>query len=89
LRRGAIALVGQKVLERREEKRPELALLAIGLREELLRQEVGEERLGQVLGVVRVVPTAAKIGIERIPVRAAKFGKRIGGRRRGASLGGR
>ena len=53
------------LLERGEQKRPETAPRAVGPRDGPLLEQVREERLRQVLRVVRVRHTPSDVGIER------------------------
>ena len=76
---GAIALVGQVVLERGEEEGPEAALGGIDAVEKVALQELEEEPLGQVLGVGGSMAAAAHEGVERRPVGAAEFFQRRAG----------
>src|SRR5262249_43443949 len=57
-------------------------------REPVLLQQAGEERLGEVLGLVGVVPAAADVGVERVPVETAQVGQRVVGLGRRLLLGG-
>ena len=52
---------------------------AVGGGEDAALQQPGEVVLGQVQGLVGVVPLAADEGVERIPVGAAELGQRLAG----------
>ena len=71
----AIALVGEVVLKRVQEKGAELPLLGGDARQEVPPQQAREEPLGQVLGLVGRMPAPADVGVERIPVRGAEVGQ--------------
>jgi hypothetical protein len=64
----ARAVVREEVLERREQERAELAFRRIDPRQEVPAQEVRQELLGEVLGVLTGDPPAAKEGMEGRPV---------------------
>src|SRR5207245_2190013 len=86
LGRLAVVFVGQEVLAGGEQVGAEPAAGAVGGGEVVLLQEAGEERLGQVLGGVVVVATAADISINRVPVQPAQVGQRLPGVRGGRVL---
>jgi len=69
-------LVGQEMIERREQKRSQLAALPVGQVKDVVVQQVREERLSKVLGVAGVLPTPADLGIQRIPVDLAECPQR-------------
>ena len=79
---GAVPFVRQEPLQRHNEEGAEAALLPRGRFQVILLQQPGEELLGQVLGVGRAVPLPAHVGIQGIPVGAAKRFERRGGLRR-------
>jgi len=73
LRQGAVPLIGQKMLQRREEKGTEPPFLRIGLPDDLLVEDESEERLRQILRIFGRVALTPHVGVERIPIRAAKL----------------
>ena len=66
---------GDVVLEASQKIRTEAALAGLGPCQELALQEMAEEALGQVLGVGGCLARPPGIGIERIPIGAAKLGQ--------------
>src|SRR5262245_24743050 len=72
-RPSAITLIGQKVAKASQQERAELALFPLHLAEVILLQEPGEERLSQVLRILGILPLAAHVSIERIPIGATEF----------------
>src|ERR1043166_1672276 len=69
--------IGQKMFERGEEKRAELAALPVGPRQVIPSQKTGEEFLRQILRVFRAVALAPHVGVEGIPVVATKSFQRF------------
>ncbi len=69
---GAVVGIGQIVLERAEQEGAQLALLAISAVKRVLREQVREEPLHQVLRVGGRVTTAAHERVEGWPVRLTK-----------------
>jgi hypothetical protein len=67
------------VLTGGEEKRAELPSGSIHRGEVILLQESGEERLRQIFRLVLIVPAAADVGVNRIPVLTAQVGERLPG----------
>ena len=70
-----VPFVGEEVCERRQQIGAEPSALAVSLRDVVLLQQPGEERLREILRVMRAVSFAANEGVEGIPVRAAQFGQ--------------
>ena len=62
--------IGQKVLERTEEKTTEMATILRGLAHHILLQEAPEKGLNQILRVVMGLTSAADIKVKRSPVGA-------------------
>jgi len=56
LRHRAIVLVGEIAAHAGEEESAEPAFFAVGTGEDLLFQELREESLGEILGIVRPLP---------------------------------
>ena len=63
-----VTLVGQEILARRQQERPQPSLAAVDHIENAFLDQPGEERLGEVLGRVRRMPSATNEGVEREPV---------------------
>jgi len=80
---GLVPLVGKKVIERRQEKRAELALLGTDIFEEAPLEQMSKKTLSQILRIVRATALASHVGVERIPVGAAQFFQRFDGVRCG------
>src|ERR1700680_646615 len=72
LRRNAVRLVEEKVLDCSEEKSAEPTAALVGLSHVILFEQPNEEVLGQVTGLVRFVPLSADERIQRIPVTLAQ-----------------
>src|SRR5262249_3567231 len=69
---GPLVLLGQEVLEGRQQKRPEPAALPVRLLEVVLLQQPAEELLGQVLSVRGVGQPPPGVRIEGVPVQPAE-----------------
>ena len=74
---GAVPFIGQEMVHRGEQKRPEFSPLRISNLKRLLFQKSRKERLRQILSVDGRVATATHIGIERIPIGLAKLRQRV------------
>ena len=74
-----IPFIGEKPLQRGQQKRAETAPVAIGVFHPAAFQEAQKEGLGKILGVMSGIPASADIGVKRIPVVLAKPGERIAG----------
>ncbi len=61
-------LLGQEMLQSRQEKRAKLAFRAVNVAQIILLQEPHEELLRQILGIVRAVALPADEGVKRIPI---------------------
>src|SRR4051812_26778455 len=72
-----IPLVGQEVLERRQQKRAESTLSSIDGGQEVTSQQTGKKRLCQILGLMPVMPSLSQKGIQGIPVGTAQFCERF------------
>ena len=70
---GSIPLVGEKIPEGGEQKGAKPAALAVGAGQPVPLQQTGEEFLGEILGIRRVVTAPANIGIKWIPIGGAKM----------------
>jgi hypothetical protein len=70
---GTVKLIGEVVLERGEQERPELPLESVHTRKRALLQQMEEKPLSQILGIVRGVPAPASKHVERIPIGAAQL----------------
>ena len=68
-----LVFVDEVVVQRGEQERSEPAALAGDAREVVAFEQSGEESLGQVLGGVGIVPSAADVGVEGKPVGLAKL----------------
>ena len=68
-------LVGEEVFQGGEEEGAEAAAGAVGVADVVLFEELAEEGLGEVLGVVVVVALAAGEGVEGKPVGLAEVGE--------------
>jgi hypothetical protein len=68
-----VNLIREVVLERSQQKRPELAFEPVDAGERSVFQQVQEKTLGQVLGVFRRVPAVAGEHIEWIPISATQL----------------
>src|ERR1043166_2738080 len=79
-----LPFVREKILERSQQKRPEFPPFLPGQLHNVLLQEPREERLSQVLGILRVVAQQTHVGIERVPINATELLQRLlgAGRRR-------
>src|SRR5436190_3983933 len=73
MRSGPFALVREKMIQRQQEKGTELSLRSIRLGREILLQKAREEALGQILSIFLPIATPPNVGIERVPISAAKF----------------
>jgi len=82
LRPRLVALIGQEMVENREQERTEFALLMPKVGEVVFLQQPSEELLGQILGFFWAVALSSNVGVERSPVRAAEFLQRVGCSRR-------
>ena len=83
LRPGAVPFVGEEVLHRREQERPEPPPLGGHPVEGVLLQEPSEERLCQILRILPRMPLPSHVGVERIPIDPTQFTQcagRVGGR---------
>src|ERR1051326_8984256 len=85
LRIGAMPFVGEKALQRDQQKRAKSAFIRRNSRQRFAFEQTSEESLSQVFRIVRGVALAADVSIERIPVCLAKRGKRITSARRFAA----
>jgi hypothetical protein len=74
---GAVALPGQEALESRQQKRAKLTAAGVRRLQIFFLQKLGEERLRQVLGIIRGRQVTAGIGVEGIPVNAAQGRQRF------------
>ena len=81
-------LIRDKVLERRQQKGPEPAPTGIGHANGALLEELDEERLGQISGILPRVTPPAHIRIEWVPVGSAERRQGRGGVGRRAVRGG-
>src|SRR5262245_26228806 len=61
------------MFERGQQKSAELAPVPIRLAHGLLFQELLEESLRQILGVLRAVTTPANVGVKRMPIGTAEL----------------
>ncbi len=84
---GAIPFVGQEVLDARQKEGSKPAFFAGDAIEPAFFKKQGEERLGQVLGIVRIVPLASNKGVDRVPVICAEIFQGIPRRRLIAARG--
>lgn len=81
-------MVRDEVFQRGQQERLELAAARVADPDGAFLQELDEERLGEIPGVLSGVFQASKVGIERVPVGPAQrrerlFGvqrRRVGGR---------
>src|SRR5207302_11348957 len=73
---GSGALLGQEVFELSQKKGSKLTALGIGGLEIILLQELREEGLGEILGIVRAGHMPPGIGVKRVPVNLAQGGQR-------------
>ena len=73
--------VGQKTLERHQQKTAEAPALRFRCFEIILFQQPGKKCLRQVLGIFPGLSGAPHIGVKRIPISAAEFLQRLGGPR--------
>src|SRR5687768_15104628 len=73
----ALVGVGKKSLQDNEEKRPEFSLLPVSPRVRLRFDQVSEERLRQVLGIMTAEPAPANERINWRPVIATQLGQRF------------
>ena len=77
-----------EMFQRHDEIGPQLALFPVGGIEPALLKESAEKFLGEILGIRRRLPTAADVGVERIPVITADgFQRRRRFRRRRLTRG--
>jgi hypothetical protein len=63
-----VVFVGEEVLQGSEQKRAEPSLAAVGAAERVVFQQVNEERLRQILRVIRRMPAMPQKRVERRPV---------------------
>ncbi len=70
-----IPFVGEEVCERRQQTGAEPPALAVSLRDVVLLQQPGEERLREILRVMRAVSFAPDERVERISASPAQFGQ--------------
>src|SRR5262245_65772946 len=68
-----VPFVGQEMLQSRQKKRAKATALGVESLEIILFKEAGEERLGQVLGVLPGMATPPHVGVERKPIGTAQF----------------
>src|SRR5437879_6462401 len=68
LRSRLVPMIGQKITQRRQEKRAELAFFPAHLSKPVMIEQMREERLRQVLGIVRTVALSPDERVKRIPV---------------------
>lgn len=73
----AQVLVPLEILQGAEEKGSEPPLVLVGEREEPARQHLGEEALGEILGIRRTGPGPAQKAINRRPAGLAEAGQGI------------
>src|SRR5688572_14468585 len=79
---GPAPFARQEKVEQRQQERPKLSLLPVGQQQTLLRDELCERLLSQILGFVRTVAFAPDVDVDWIPVSAAQSLQRaLGGRR--------
>jgi len=71
-----VPLVGGIVLQRGEQERAETPALAIRRLDVVLFEQLGEEPLNQVFGLLLRIPAPAQVGVQRVPVRLAQVGER-------------
>ena len=77
-----VPFVDEEILERTEEKSAKPPAIAVGVPKVFSFEKPDEEFLNQIRRVVRVVSVTPDVGIERIPVGAAKTFQRFSGLRR-------
>lgn len=72
-----VALVRQKILERRKQKGAELSALAVRFRQGVFLLQMKTESLHQIFGVLFPVAAPPHISVERIPIDLEKGGQRF------------
>ena len=77
-----VPFVGEKVFQRREQERAKPSALGVQAFEIILGEEPREECLCEIFGVLLRVAAPTHIGVEREPIRFAKFLQRVIGLRR-------
>ena len=77
LRVGTCCFVGQKILQRAEEKSAELSALRIGLRQCMFLLQMEAERLDQIFRVLFSVTAPPSVCVKRIPICLEKLGQRL------------
>jgi hypothetical protein len=66
-------LVAHKPIEAGQQKRTEMARVAFEVAQDFLFNQSREEPLNQVFCVMSAMPSSARVGIKRIPIRAAQL----------------
>src|SRR2546430_8881164 len=72
----AVGCVGEEILQRGQQERPELALPLIGARVDLVLDQVSEKALRKVLRIFHGVPATAHESVKRRPIGLAKLSER-------------
>jgi len=72
-----VPFIGEKMIHGSQQIGAESASLGTHTCDIIAFQQAGEERLRQVLGIVRRVAPTPHIGVERAPIGLAQFGQRI------------
>ena len=78
-RAGLSLMVRDEVFQRGQQERLELAAARVADPDGAFLQELDEERLGEIPGVLSGVSQASKVGIERVPVGPAQRRERLFG----------
>ena len=80
-RQAPLVFVGGEVFQRRQQKRAKPTARRVGLAKHplLFFEEARKERLGQILRGVWAVSSAAKVGVEGVPVGLAQASERLVG----------
>jgi hypothetical protein len=72
-----IVFIDQEILQRPEQEGAETALRLICATQRILREQMGEESLDEILGVCGSITAVTQEGIERRPIGFAKSGERL------------
>lgn len=67
-----IPVIDERMIQGSEKKRPAFAALTPDLGEVIFFEEPCEKSLGQVLGLDRIKPTPANVGVKGIPISSAE-----------------
>ncbi len=74
-------LAGEEVLHGGEQEAAESSACGVGCAQVVFLEQLGEERLGEVAGVLDLISASTHIGVQRIPVVRAQRGERAAGLR--------